>query len=126
VSYQGLKYFQIFVPTAGNFSVLVEICSGDTALYMSQDSYKPSPTQYRYDSDNTDKNDFLEVKDDSIVNSEFYIGIYGKANTVSDYIITAWTETPSNTGPIVNNSVILTKSHYDSIDLQFFSCQFYY
>jgi hypothetical protein len=86
---------------------------------MAQDNYKPSPSQFRFAATNDDKNDVVQIKDATIVSSEFYIGVYGKGNGISDYIITAWTETPPPTAPSVNAGVLLAKAHEDSVELQF-------
>jgi len=119
VSSGEMKYYQIYVPLATNFTVLVETCQGNADLYISHDTYQPTQNQYSFKSTSSTSNDIVETRDPSIFNSEFYIGVYGQGEGINEYIITAWTEGVPVTGPNVGRGLLVVKSETGTLELQF-------
>lgn len=97
VEFNRFNYYEMYVPDASEFSVKLETCKGNADLYIAQDTYKPSLTQYGWKSANKLDIDETDIKDPSISQSSFYIGVYGHED--SDYHLTAITKKSSDPSP---------------------------
>jgi len=77
VTQGAYKYFEMFVGAeSSNFSLLLEPCTGEVDMYVSQDTYRPTTSQYRWRSIQHDEVDMLQVEDKSVNQASFFIGVY--------------------------------------------------
>jgi len=98
----------------------VETCTGNADLYVARNvTYNPGPSQYQYQLAKSDENEVFSIKDPSIQGYEWYLGVYGAAEGVTSYRITAWTNYPGTTTPNTHAGLLLGTSHEDSVDLEF-------
>jgi len=111
------KYYQVFVSQAVNFVVLVESCTGNADVYASQQDYEPNLQHYKWKSTETIANDYIEVADNSINNSDFYIGVYGRLGTT--YQITTWTSEAPPQGPETASAIFLIEPDWNSVKITF-------
>jgi len=128
-------YYEMYVSDANEFNIQLETCRGDANMYISQKTYKPDFQHHAWSADSDSQIDTITIKDDSIQDSSFYIGV--TSDKPSEFNLRTSTSSPvqtlqpGNKGKIEvstpqASSVVLTfakanvlSGHYTDNDLQY-------
>ncbi len=103
----SMSYYETFVAAGTGFEVLLETCTGNADMYMSQETYRPSVRQSTWNSAQYNTVDRIVVRDPSLASSGFYIGVYGAVTDPSDFRLLVKTVDDSqgeHRSPIVSNN----------------------
>jgi hypothetical protein len=84
------QYYETSVEVAVNFTVVLESCTGNTNLYLSQDTYKPDIRNYGWISNQFNDVDIVDISDSHLTHAGFYLGVYGAVSKPSDYRLTVY------------------------------------
>jgi hypothetical protein len=78
ISGESYKYYETFANIDGNFSVILESCTGNSDLYVSQETYKPTVKKHNWMSASKTEVDSITISDEDKAHVGFYIGVYGE------------------------------------------------
>lgn len=76
---KGWKYYEIYVPSSTSFRIILESCTGNADIYVSQTTFKPGPGNSNWASTSKTDIDEVLIEDPSLKHSTFYIGVFAES-----------------------------------------------